>query len=244
MKPIPDELFACKIGQTDPFDRYPSVVVESCPMRPVLLVIDMQNGFCHPEGSYRRLGVDVKPYRAILPRVRDLINYFHKHRLPVYYTKAVREASGIDSLDRVHKILPASRKERIKMVPICIRGTWDAEVLPELTPMPSDLIVEKRRDSAFQDTEMDLWLRALSIDTLVFTGIDTFICVESTLRDAFNRGYDVLLAEDAVASIRPDWHRATLTGVKDVFGLVLPSARIMAFLDGHLPKSKGRRKKR
>lgn len=233
-----------KIRHPDNFDRSLRVVVEFPPMRPVLLVIDMQNGFCHPEGSYRRLGLDIKPYRAVIPKVRKLINYFHRHRLPIYFTKAVREASGIDSLDRVHKVLPASRKERIKKVPICIRGTWDADILAELTPMPSDYIVEKRRDSAFQDTEMDLWLRALSIDTLVLTGIDTFICVESTLRDGFNRGYDVVLVKDAVASVRADLHRATLNGVQDVFGLVLPSAKAMTYLDGHLSPSKGNPKKR
>jgi len=203
-------------------------------MRPVLIVIDMQNGFCHPQGSFGRMGFDIGAYRIAIPAVQTLLAYFRGRELPVYFTKAIREASGIDCLDHVHTILPESRRERIQKVPLCIRGTWDAEIIEELTPLASEYVVEKRRDSAFQDTELELWLRALRVDTLVFCGIDTYICVESTLRDAFNRGYDVILAEDAVASTRPDLHRSTLEGIRNAFGLVKTVEELTAFLDRHL----------
>jgi ureidoacrylate peracid hydrolase len=206
-------------------------------MQPVLIVIDMQNGFCHQQGSFGRMGFDVDAYRTAIPSIQTLLAYFRGRSLPVYFTKAIREASGIDCLDHVHNILPDSRRERIRKVPLCIRGTWDAEIIDELTPLASDYVVEKRRDSAYQDTELDLWLRALKVDTLVFCGIDTYICVESTLRDAFNRGYDVILAEDAVASTRPDLHRATIEGVRNAFGLVLPVAELTAFLDHELAQA-------
>lgn len=200
-------------------------------MTPALLVVDMQNGFCHPEGSYGRMGFETARYRSVVPAIAQLLQEFRERNLPILFTKATREASGIDCLDRVHAILPASRRERIRRFPLCVRGTWDADVLDELAPADGDLVVEKRRDSAFQDTELAMWLRALRVDTLLICGIDTYICVESTLRDGFNRGYDVVLVEDAVASTRPELHRATLEGARDAFGLVLPVVSVPGFLD-------------
>lgn len=100
---------------------------------------------------------------------------------------------------KVHKILPKSREERIRKKPICTRGTWDAEIVNEIKPALADHVVVKRRDSAFHDTEIGVLMKSLGIDTLVFCGIDTSICVEASLRDAFNNGYDVILISDATA---------------------------------------------
>lgn len=198
----------------------------------------MQNGFCHPKGSYGKMGYDLTASRAGIPAIGGLLAYFHARKLPVYYTKAIREASGIDCLDQVHNVLPASRMERIRKVPICVRGTWDADIVDELTPQPGDYIVEKRRDSAFQDTELELWLRALRVDTLVICGTDTYICVDSTLRDGFNRGHDVILVEDAVGSTRPDFHKVTIDIIREAFGLVMPESKLKAYLDREVPATK------
>ncbi|MFQ6134468.1 MAG: cysteine hydrolase family protein [Nitrososphaerales archaeon] len=191
-------------------------------MRLALLVIDMQNGFCSKSGSYDRLGYDIAPYQAIVPNLKKIIQYFADNNLPIFFTKAIREKSGIDSLDRVHRILPRNRSERIKRAPICVRDTWDSEIVEELQYSNEKLhIVEKRRDSAFQDTELELWLRSFRIDTLVFAGVDTYVCVESSVRDGFNKGFDIILLSDCTASRRPDLHNATLEQVKDSYGLVI-----------------------
>lgn len=79
--------------------------------------------------------------------------------IPVFYTEAVKEGSGIDILTNVHNILPRSRQERLK-VPICIRDTWDGVTIDELKPGGRDPVVLKRRDSAFQDTEFRVWLQS------------------------------------------------------------------------------------
>ena len=166
-------------------------------INPALLVIDVQNGFVSKGGSYDLLGMETSNYREVIPKIRDLINLCKNVRIPIFYTQAVRESSGIDLLTRSHKILPKSREERIKKKPICVRETWDAEIVDEIKPSEGDHVVIKRRDSAFHDTEIGVWLRSLNIDTLIFCGIDTSICVESSLRDAFNIGYDVVLISDA-----------------------------------------------
>ena len=85
--------------------------------------------------------------------------------IPVFYTEAIREPSGIDLLTKTHKILPMAREERLTKIPICVRGTWDAATIDEIKPTDQDHVIIKRRDSAFQDTELEVWLRSLGINT-------------------------------------------------------------------------------
>jgi len=144
-----------------------------------------------------------------------------KFKIPIFYTQAVREASGIDLLTKTHRILPVSREERIKKRPICVRGTWDSKIVEQIKPSIKDHIIIKRRDSAFQDTETEVWLRSIGIDTLIFCGIDTSICVETSLRDGFNRGYDVILISDATASSNVQHYKTTIEHVKEYYGMIL-----------------------
>jgi ureidoacrylate peracid hydrolase len=202
-------------------------------INPALLVIDVQNGFVSKGGSYDLLGMETSNYKEVIPKIRDLINLCKNVRIPIFYTQAVRESSGIDLLTRSHKILPKAREERIKKKPICVRETWDAEIVDEIKPSEGDHVVIKRRDSAFHDTEIGVWLRSLKIDTLIFCGIDTSICVETSLRDAFNIGYDVVLISDATASNNKKHYESTLENVKDYYGIVMD----MKELDQSLPLS-------
>jgi ureidoacrylate peracid hydrolase len=199
-------------------------------IRPALVVIDVQNGFVSRGGSYDTLGMGVAHYQRVVPDIARLIKLCRDAGIPIFYTQAVREKSGIDLLTRTHNILPKSREERIKMKPICIRGTWDAAIVDEVKPAPEDHIVVKRRDSAFQDTELGVWLKSLGVDTLIFCGIDTSICVEASLREAFNKGYDVILISDATASGSPKHFESTLEIVRDYYGLVMDTSSFSAFL--------------
>lgn len=185
-----------------------------------LIVIDMQNGFLTKGGSYDKLGMDIKNYRRVVPTIRKLISFCRKKGIPIFYTKAVRERSGIDLLMNVHNILPRTREERLERVPICVRGTWDAAIIDEIKPTIKDYVVIKRRDSAFMDTELRVWLQSAGINTLIFCGVDTSICVETSLRDGFNMGYDVILISDASASAIKRHHDTTLERVKSYYGIV------------------------
>jgi len=190
---------------------------------PALLVIDMQNGYCTPGGSYENygghIGADLDAYRQIIPNIKQAVLACRELKIPVIYTQQVREASGIDLYTRLHRIVPSRRAEYLR-IPACIRETWDAEIIDELRPQKSDHVVIKRRDSAFQDTELDLWLRSLYVDTLIITGVDTAICVENTLTDGFNLGYDVILVKDATASSWASIGKATVTKVRGSYGWV------------------------
>jgi ureidoacrylate peracid hydrolase len=191
---------------------------------PALIVVDMQNGFVSKGGSYDKIGMNTSNYREIIPKLKDVIEFCRSMEIPIFYTEAVKEASGIDVLTKVHNFLPKSRQERHK-VPICIRGTWDGVTIDELKPKENDPVVIKRRDSAFQDTELRVWLQSEGINFLIFTGIDTSICVETSLREGFNMGYDVAMISDATASGYPDHYRTTLERVRDYYGLVMDAER-------------------
>ena len=191
---------------------------------PALIVVDMQNGFVSKGGSYDKIGMNTPNYREIIPKLKDLIEYCRSKGIPIFYTEAVKEASGIDMLTKIHNFLPKSRQERLK-VPICIRGTWDGLTIDELKPKEHDPVVIKRRDSAFQDTELRVWLQSEGINLLVFTGIDTSICVETSLREGFNMGYDVAIISDATASGNKRHYETTLERVRDYYGLVMDIER-------------------
>jgi ureidoacrylate peracid hydrolase len=200
---------------------------------PALLVIDMQNGFCAPGGSYEEygssIGANLRAYRKIVPNVARVIATCREVKIPVFYTEQVREASGIDLYTRLHRIIPNRRAEFLR-IPACVRGTWDAEIIDELRPVEVDHIVVKRRDSSFQDTELDLWLRSAYVDTLIITGVDTGICVDNTLMDGFNLGYDIILVEDATASSWKGIAKATVMKVKGSYGWVLTTDKLVEML--------------
>jgi ureidoacrylate peracid hydrolase len=208
-------------------------------VNPALMVIDVQNGFVSKGGSYDQLGMNVSRYQHVISQISELIMLCRSVNIPIFYTQAVREKSGIDILTNTHRILPKSREERIRTKPICVIGTWDADIVDEIKPSIMDHVVIKRRDSAFQDTEIGVWLKSIGIDTLVFCGIDTSICVEASLRDAFNNGYDVILISDATASGNIKHFESTLEIVRDYYGLVMDVKEFAM----HLPQKAEQRNK-
>jgi ureidoacrylate peracid hydrolase len=201
--------------------------------RLALLVIDMQNGYCTPGGSYEKyggnIGADLNAYRQTIPNIARLVATSRELEIPIFYTQQVREESGIDLFTRLHRIIPERRAEFLR-IPAVVRGTWDAEIIDELRPTNNDHIVVKRRDSAFQDTELDLWLRSIHVDTTIITGVDTAICVENTLTDAFNIGYDVILVEDATASSWQKIGQATIRKVAGSYGWVMKTEPLIELL--------------
>jgi len=94
--------------------------------RPALLVIDMQNGYCTPGGSYEKyggnIGADLDAYRHIIPNISRLVTTFRELEIPIFYTQQVREESGIDLFTRLHRIIPERRAEFMR-IPACVRGT-------------------------------------------------------------------------------------------------------------------------
>jgi ureidoacrylate peracid hydrolase len=151
------------------------------------------------------MGINIFNYRNIIPKIGSLIRTCQNISIPIFFTQSVRKSTGNDLLTTTHQILPETRQERVKDRPLCIQGTWDADIIDEFKPFiilehkgkrnykQKNNVVVKRIDSVFHHTGFNRRLKKMKVDTIIFCGIDTSICVESSIRDAFNLGYDVIL---------------------------------------------------
>lgn len=174
------------------------------PQHSAVLVIDMQNDYCSPGGATEANGRDISTGQAIVPNIARVVNAARAAGLPIFWA---RYTVGPDTAGwSGPEIL---RRGRIfAEVKATIKGTWGHEIMAEL-PYRSDVdvVIDKRRPSAFVATDLDLQLRSRGIKTLVVTGVVTQGCVESTVRDAVGLDYYVAVVADCCASSGPGEHQ-------------------------------------
>jgi len=181
-----------------------------------LIVIDMQRDFIEPGGFGAALGNDTAPLQAIIPATARLIAAARRAGLPVIHT---RECHRPDLSD-----CPPAKRERGApslrigdagpMGRILIAGEPGAEIVPELAPLPDELVIDKPGKGAFHATGLTDALQARGIRSLIFAGVTTEVCVQTTMREANDHGYDCLLAEDATESYFPEFKAATLAMIR------------------------------
>ncbi|PJJ65355.1 cysteine hydrolase family protein [Compostimonas suwonensis] len=180
-----------------------------------VLVIDMQNDFCAPEGFFAGVGADISPCIAVIPAVRRIVDTAHEVAVPVIYTRMSNTPETM--LPQQHRIKPR-RDRRAARTAVCVTGSWGAEIVDELAPAAEELVIDKHQYSAFFQTELETTLRDRGIDTLVVTGATTNACVDSTIRDAYFRGFDVVLVADAVGCYEQSIHDALVENTDILFG--------------------------
>lgn len=193
------------------------------PARTALLIIDMQNDFCHPEGLMGRLGEGLTHNRSIIPVISGLVGAARAAGILVVH---VRGNYGVTSGSSatLYRMGPATVSHQI-----CLPGSWGAAQIDELPEQPGEPVVIKHRLSAFRDTALELLLRSNWIRTVVVVGTATQACVESTVREANMRDYRVLVAEDAVACrdrMRP-MHEASLEVMREYFATLISASDLM-----------------
>jgi len=181
-----------------------------------LLVVDMQNGFCHENGSVNQVGLPAARLQPAIEPCQRLIAAARGADIPIIYTRYVYRPDYSDGGVMVHELIPALKDGH------CLAaGTWDIEVLDELTPGDDDYIIDKNRPSAFFSAEMEPMLKRLGISDLVVCGVTTNCCVETTVRDASQRDYRTFVVEDAVAEYEDDRNDVALKSMGMLFaGLV------------------------
>jgi ureidoacrylate peracid hydrolase len=180
-----------------------------------LLVIDMQNGFCHPEGSFAKLELDVSMCNAAIAGCARLVEAARAAGVPVIFTRYVYRSDYADGGVLVQDLLPA-----LAEVKSLAADTWDAELVDELVPQPQDFVVDKNRYSAFYGTGLEPILTSLGISRLVVCGVTTNMCVETTARDASQRDYRTFVVEDATGELDPDRHATALATLGFGFGWI------------------------
>ncbi len=192
------------------------------PGHTAVLAIDLQNDFCAPGGHTEgNLGKDVAGCQAVVEPVERLAAAARRAGALVVWIKA--------DYDRAYLSPPIHARQVARGIEeaYCVSGTWGAEFY-RVSPEDGDLVIEKHRHSAFAGTELDQVLRDRGIRTLVMAGVQTHVCVESTLRDASARGYYVVVPGDCVGSFDRDLHNKTLRCVEMHFGEVVESVDLLA----------------
>jgi ureidoacrylate peracid hydrolase len=185
-----------------------------------LIIIDMQNGFCHEDGFMNKIGLDWTTSRDAIGPVKQLADAARAADLPVFYTRYTLNPDYSDA-GLITEIFP-----EIMEANGMVRDTWDAEIVDELPPKPGDRVVDKTRYSAFYDTDLEQQLRDLKTEALIVCGVTTNVCVESTVRDAFFRDIRVIVPSDATAAVTPELHEGALEDFRYSFGPVVTVAEL------------------
>jgi nicotinamidase-related amidase len=196
----------------------PSIAAEPYPFpfdpaNCALLVIDMQRDFLEPGGFGAALGNDVSLLRRAIEPNRRLLTAWRAAGLPVIHTREGHRADLSDLPRAKHARAPGAVPRIGDLGPmgrILVHGEPGHELIPELAPLPGEGAIDKPGKGAFYATELGEMLQRLGVRQLVVTGVTTEICVQSTVREANDRGYDCLVPSDCTASYFPEFHAAAL----------------------------------
>jgi nicotinamidase-related amidase len=192
------------------------------PAATALIVIDMQRDFVEPGGFGETLGNNVALLAAIVPTVAELIGLCRRTGIRVIHT---REAHRADLSDcPASKLKRGNPKLRIgdsgNMGRILIDGEPGNDIVPALAPVPGETVIVKPGKGAFYATALGDILRLQGITHLLFAGVTTEVCVQTTMREANDRGYECLLVEDATESYFPEFKRAALDMIRAQGGII------------------------
>ncbi|MDB5414090.1 MAG: rutB [Rubritepida sp.] len=197
------------------------------PSETAMIIVDMQNAYAMPGGYLDVAGFDVSGITPVIPLVVKAAAAARAAGMPVIFFQNGFDPSysdaGTPGSPNWHKsnALKTMRAKPEHAGKLLARGSWDHALVEELVPAPGDLVVQKTRYSGFFNTNIDSLLRARGIRNIVFTGIATNVCVESSLRDAFHLEYFCVVLEDATHAAGPDFtQKAALYNIETFFGWV------------------------
>jgi len=188
-----------------------------------LIVIDMQRDFLEPGGFGASLGNNISHLRRAIEPNRRLLAAWRRAGLPVLHTREGHRPD-LSDLPRAKHARPPDKLARIgdvgPMGRILVQGEPGHALIPELAALPGESVIDKPGKGAFYATDLQAQLDALGVHQLVITGVTTEICVQSTVREANDRGYDCLVPSDCTASYFPEFHAAALKMISAQGGIL------------------------
>ncbi|WP_448040457.1 pyrimidine utilization protein B [Bradyrhizobium liaoningense] len=192
-----------------------------------VVVVDMQNAYASPNGYLDLAGFDISGAKAAITAIQDVVTVARSAGVPVIFFQNGWDADYVEAggpgSPNWHKsnALKTMRKRPELQGKLLAKGGWDYALIGELQPKPGDIVVPKTRYSGFFNSQFDSILRARGIRNLVFCGIATNVCVESTLRDGFHLEYFGVMLEDATHQAGPDYiQKASVFNIETFFGWV------------------------
>ena len=191
--------------------------------RSALVVVDMQVDFALDDGALGRAGVDLSAVPEALAAAERLAEAARSGGVPIVFV-GLRTSPDTDSSAWAER---SRRRGQGDGADLCREGSPGAAFVGP-RPLFGERVVHKTRYSAFHETDLDIWLRAVGVDTLVVCGLTTECCVEATARDAFQRDYHVFVAPDACAAYGADIHLAALRSLDLNSAILVPSEAVIA----------------
>jgi len=192
-----------------------------------VVVVDMQNAYASPNGYLDLAGFDISGAKAAITAIQDVVSVARGAGVPVIFFQNGWDADYVEAggpgSPNWHKsnALKTMRKRPELQGKLLAKGGWDYALVDDLQPKPGDIVVPKTRYSGFFNSQFDSILRARGIRNLVFCGIATNVCVESTLRDGFHLEYFGVMLEDATHQAGPDYiQKASIFNIETFFGWV------------------------
>jgi ureidoacrylate peracid hydrolase len=191
------------------------------PKDSALIIVDVQNDFCHEEGACAKMGRDVMAAKAIVPKIEALIQKARQLDIPVVFIQMTQDEHTISEAWAKRPRLAGYTNP----LAVCRKGSWGAEFY-KISPAKGDIVVEKHRYSAFIGTQLNMILGSLNRKSLVLTGVATNVCVESTARDGFMLDYHIAVVKDGCAGYIPALHEATFQNIESSFGLTVDASEV------------------
>jgi ureidoacrylate peracid hydrolase len=194
-----------------------------------LIIIDVQNDFCDEGGIMAQEGFDVADVQSMAARLPALISAARAAGVLVVFVRNVYSSEHNFYLSDVWlEQASRAREGSYTRRPVCEADSWGGDFYGDVRPEARDPVVSKHRFNAFHYTDLDTILRANGIRSLVFTGVATNVCVESTARDGFMRDYYVVFTTDGTATYAQEDHDATLRNIDRYFGQLAEVAELQA----------------
>ncbi|MGI9477782.1 MAG: cysteine hydrolase family protein [Hyphomicrobiaceae bacterium] len=206
------------------------VTFDLVPGRTVMLHIDAQNDFLHPEGQYAQKQINIDHMRRVIDPTRRLVDASRAHDIPHIWTR--HGTRGAVDAGTFHTLRPHLGDAGLR------QGTWGYQLYEGIGARDDDWFVEKTRLSAFFQTNLELILRGLGVETIVMTGVLTNQCVAATSKDAMFRDFRVVVVEECTGTTLPNLHAPALAMMKIGWAEVAGLDDILERV-GRLPKAAG-----
>ena len=190
-----------------------------------LVVVDVQNDFCHANGVFGKRGFDLSHVERSVDRLLPFIAQCRQLGLPIVFVRTIH-SNWTDSDSWLGRMAGGG-----KVMQICRPDTWGADFY-KVAPQANDFVTTKHRFSGFVGTDLNLVLRARGLETLLMTGVASNVCVETTARDGYNLDFRIIYVEDCCGAFSADEHASAITNMSKYFGIVAGSKLLAEIMEG------------